>query len=87
MGQSQSQAADQPPEPQLSQEERSQRQAEMRAKQQAALDKRFTSQPRSRKPSPTGAQAKRKPTALEEASKENIGWRNADAQAEFRNWN
>ncbi|CAG5152791.1 uncharacterized protein ALTATR162_LOCUS2916 [Alternaria atra] len=66
-GQSQQQAAQQPPEPQLSEEERAQLQVEMRAKQQAALDKRFASQPRSRKPSPTGAQAKRKPTALEES--------------------
>jgi hypothetical protein len=57
----------------------------MRAKQQAALDKRLASQPR--KPSPAGTQARRKRTALEEASRENIGWRNADAQAEFRNWN
>jgi hypothetical protein len=57
----------------------------MRAKQQAALDKRLVGQPK--KSSPAGAQATRKPTALEEASRENIGWRNADAQAEFWNWN
>ncbi|KAI4607133.1 uncharacterized protein J4E88_009393 [Alternaria novae-zelandiae] len=86
MGQEQSQpsASQRPPEPQLSEEERAKLQAEMRANQQAALDKRLN-QPR--KSSPAGAQATRKPTALEEASRENIGWRNADAQAEFRNWN
>jgi len=56
----------------------------MRANQQAALDKRLNPP---RKSSPAGAQSTRKPTALEEASRENIGWRNADAQAEFRNWN
>jgi len=102
MGQEQSQpsASQRPPEPQLSKEERAQLQAEvwssratilamltspkMRANQQAALDKRLN-QPR--KSSPAGAQSTRKPTALEEASRENIGWRNADAQAEFRNWN
>jgi hypothetical protein len=59
----------------------------MRAKQQAALDKRLVGQRKPRGHSPTGTQATRKPTALEEASKENIGWRNADAQAMFRNWN
>ncbi|KAG9195064.1 hypothetical protein G6011_00184 [Alternaria panax] len=80
-------SAHQPPEPQLREEEREQAQAEMRAKQQAAIDKRLASQPRPRKLSPTGAQATRKPTALEEASRENTGWRDADAQAEFRNWN
>lgn len=102
MGQEQSQpsASQRPPEPQLSEEERAKLQAEvwswystilatltspkMRANQQAALDKRLN-QPR--KSSPAGAQSSRKPTALEEASRENIGWRNADAQAEFRNWN
>ncbi|KAI4944207.1 hypothetical protein J4E91_008760 [Alternaria rosae] len=86
MGQEQSQpsASQRPPAPQLSEEERAQLQAEMREKQQAALDKRLN-QPR--KSSPAGVQATKKPTALEEASRENIGWRNADAQAEFRNWN
>jgi hypothetical protein len=60
----------------------------MRAKQQAALDKRLAAA--TKKPTATttaGAQATRKPTALEQASKENLGWRNADAQAELRNWN
>jgi hypothetical protein len=57
----------------------------MRAKQQEALDKRFANQPK--KTTPAGAQSTRKPSALEEASRENVGWRNADAQTEWRNWN
>ena len=57
----------------------------MRAKQQAALDKRLANPPK--KTSYAAAQTTRKPSALEEASRENIGWRNADAQAEFRNYN
>jgi hypothetical protein len=60
----------------------------MRTKQQAALDKRLAAQ--KKKPTATttaSAQATRKPTALEQASKENLGWRNADAQAELRSWN
>lgn len=59
----------------------------MRAKQQAALDKRMAAQ--QKKPTATaaaGAQATRKPKALEQMSKENVGWRNADAQAEMRRW-
>lgn len=59
----------------------------MRAKQQAALDKRLAAQ--QKKPvatTTTSAQSARKPTALEHLSKENVGWRNADAQAEMRRW-
>lgn len=59
----------------------------MRAKQQAALDKRLAAQ--QKKPAATAsasAQSTRKPTALEQMSKENMGWRNADAQAEMRRW-
>jgi hypothetical protein len=57
----------------------------MRAKQQEALDKRFAA--RQKKPTATAsAQPTRKPTPLEELSKENVGWRNADAQAEMRRW-
>jgi hypothetical protein len=59
----------------------------MRAKQQAALDKRFTAQ--QKRPTATtsaSAQSAKKPTALEQVSKENLGWRNADAQVEFRRW-
>jgi hypothetical protein len=59
----------------------------MRAKQQEALDKRFANQPKKTTTTPAGAQSTRKPSALEEASRENVGWRNADAQAEWRNWN
>lgn len=62
--------------------------SKMRAKQQAALDKRLAAQ--QKKPTATaGAQATaaaRKPSALEEMSKENVGWRNIDAQTEFRRW-
>lgn len=60
----------------------------MRAKQQAALDKRFAAP--AKRPTQTlstSAQANRKPSALEQSSKENLGWRNADAQAELRSWN
>jgi hypothetical protein len=59
----------------------------MRAKQQEALDKRFANQPKKTATASAGAQSTRKPSALEEASRENVGWRNADAQAEWRNWN
>lgn len=59
----------------------------MRAKQQAALDKRLAAQ--QKKPTATAtvsAQATKKLTALEQMSKENVKWRNADAQAEMRRW-
>lgn len=85
MGQGQSQQHAAEPEPQLSEEERAQAQAEMRAKQQEALSKRLANQPR--KTAPAATQPPRKMSALEEASRENVGWRNADAQAEWRNWN
>jgi hypothetical protein len=61
---------------------------QLRGKQQAALDKRFAAQ--QKKDTATGmlnAQFKKKPTALEQASKENVGYRNMDAQVEFRSWN
>ncbi|KAF1850499.1 uncharacterized protein K460DRAFT_412196 [Cucurbitaria berberidis CBS 394.84] len=59
----------------------------MRAKQQAALDKRFANQPKKSTAVPTAStQSSKKPTALEEMSKENVGWRNVDAQTEFRRW-
>lgn len=60
----------------------------MRAKQQAALDKRFANQ--QRKPSPTAdapRDASKKPSALEQMSRENLGWRNADTNHEMRSWN
>ncbi|KAH4070863.1 hypothetical protein HBI25_170730 [Parastagonospora nodorum] len=72
----------------LTPEEQAQAQMDLRAKQQAALDKRFVAQ--QKKGTATGminAQAKKKPTALEQASKENVGFRNMDAQVEFRSWN
>jgi hypothetical protein len=65
---------------------------QMRAKQQAALDKRLANQ--QRKPSPSGTgdapQATGKPkkiSALEQMSRENVGWRNADANHDLRSWN
>lgn len=64
----------------------------MRAKQQAALDKRFANQ--QRKPSPVldgdAPQTNSKPkkmSALEQMSRENVGWRNADANHDLRSWN
>ncbi|USP75455.1 ankyrin repeat-containing protein [Curvularia clavata] len=84
-GQSQQTSTYQAPELEVSDEERAKNQAEMRAQQQAALDKRLAKQPR--RASPTAAPARRKPSALEQASRENVGWRNADAQAELRSWN
>jgi hypothetical protein len=62
----------------------------MRAKQQAALDKRLANQPkptRTASGSPQPTNGLKKPSALEQLSKENVGWRNADAQAELRSWN
>jgi hypothetical protein len=60
----------------------------MRAKQQAALDKRFAAQQKkpSATPTATATSAPRKQTAMEQMSKENVGWRNVDAQAELRRW-
>lgn len=60
----------------------------LRAKQQAALERRFAAQ--QKKGTVTAkidAQTKKKPTALEQASRENVGYRNMDAQVEFRSWN
>ncbi|KAF2996892.1 hypothetical protein E8E13_005364 [Curvularia kusanoi] len=95
MGSGQSQPRAISPEPYKSpeeraqaQEERAQAQAEMRAKQQAALDKRFAHQ--QRKPSPSAdapRDTSKKPSALEQMSRENLGWRNADTNHEMRSWN
>jgi hypothetical protein len=57
----------------------------MRAKQQAALDKRLAREPKTTRPAGTPVQTGA--GALEQASRENVAWRNIDAQAEFRNWN
>lgn len=59
----------------------------MRAKQQAALDKRLTNQGKRVPTTKSGAQLSKKPNALEELSKENLAWRNVDAQADLRRWN
>lgn len=58
----------------------------MRAKQQAALDKRLAQQQKPTGTTSPAAQATKKPSALEQMSKENLGWRNADAQAGMRRW-
>jgi len=58
----------------------------MRAKQQAALDKRLAAQQKKPCADAQATAAPRKPSALEQMSKENIGWRNADAQVELRRW-
>ncbi|KAJ4988409.1 hypothetical protein SVAN01_06026 [Stagonosporopsis vannaccii] len=64
----------------------------MRAKQQAALDKRLANQRKN--PTPSSAAAAPQPSgstkklsALEQMSRENVGWRNADANHEMRSWN
>ncbi|KAJ4377023.1 hypothetical protein N0V86_006462 [Didymella sp. IMI 355093] len=92
MGANQSQPRTMSPEPYVSPEERAQAQAEMRAKQQAALDKRFANQQRKPSPSGTGdvpqATGKaKKISALEQMSRENVGWRNADTNHDLRSWN
>ncbi|OAL02976.1 hypothetical protein IQ06DRAFT_345951 [Phaeosphaeriaceae sp. SRC1lsM3a] len=86
MGHGQSQQRPATPEPEISPEERAQAQAEMRAKQQAALDKRLAQQQKPTGTTSPAAQATKKPSALEQMSKENLGWRNADAQAGMRRW-
>ncbi|KAF3052333.1 hypothetical protein E8E11_009793 [Didymella keratinophila] len=91
MGANQSQPRAMSPEPYVSPEERAQAQAEMRAKQQAALDKRFANQQRKPSLSRTGdaPQATNKPkkmSALEQMSRENVGWRTADANHDLRSW-
>ncbi|UPX10174.1 uncharacterized protein EKO05_0000845 [Ascochyta rabiei] len=92
MGANQSQPRTISPEPYVSPEERAQAQAEMRAKQQAALDKRFAAQQRKPSPistvdAPQSTSGSKKLSALEKLSKENVGWRNADANHEMRSWN
>lgn len=60
----------------------------MRAKQQAALDKRLANKPtKTATAGPQTTTGPKKPSALEQLSRENVGWRNADAQAEMRSWN
>lgn len=59
----------------------------MRAKQQAALDKRFAvvQQNKSTISTVTTA-APRQPSALEKMSKENVAWRAMDAQMKVQRW-
>ncbi|KAF9729160.1 hypothetical protein PMIN06_000066 [Paraphaeosphaeria minitans] len=101
MGQSQSQAsgvaAERPPtassEPDIGPEERARIQAEERERRAAAAQQRLAGQQkRSGNGSGVGAgsggaKKKKKPSALEQMSAENRGWRVADEQAELRSWN
>jgi hypothetical protein len=57
----------------------------MRAKQQAALEKRFGKQEVKRHIAAASAVPK-KTGAMEQASRENLGWRTLDAQQEFLRW-
>lgn len=63
----------------------------MRAKQQAALDKRLAATQKKASPTATAsapqATSGKKLSALEQMSKENVGWRNADTNHEMRSWN
>ncbi|KAH7084499.1 hypothetical protein FB567DRAFT_629976 [Paraphoma chrysanthemicola] len=92
-GQSQQEQQEHPAtlEANVSAEEQAQARVEMRAKQQAALDRRLASQQRKSKPAADEvakpSSVNKRPTALEQMSKENLGWRNADAQADLRRWN
>lgn len=65
----------------------------MRAKQQAALDKRLAGQQRKASPM-TGegseaqgsSQGRKKESALQQMIRENVGWRELDAQGDMRRW-
>lgn len=66
--------------------------AKMRAKQQAALDKRLANQKKppiapSTAAAPQQSNNTKQLSALEQVSRENVGWRNADANHEMRSWN
>ncbi|KAF2258203.1 hypothetical protein CC78DRAFT_587422 [Lojkania enalia] len=95
MGQSQSAPAPQratTPEPDIDPEERARRQEEDRARRAAAVEQRLAAmQKRSgAKASSTPANGngeKKKLSALEEMSRENRGWRDADAAADMRAYN
>jgi hypothetical protein len=56
----------------------------MRRKQRAALDKHFGKEERNLRP--TAAAVPKKISTMEQASLENLGWRQLDAQQEFLRW-
>jgi hypothetical protein len=56
----------------------------MRRKQRAALDKHFGKEERNLRPAP--AAVPKKISTMEQASLENLGWRQLDAQQEFLRW-
>ncbi|KAF2450407.1 hypothetical protein P171DRAFT_426791 [Karstenula rhodostoma CBS 690.94] len=96
MGQSHSHASgnslERPPsatqEPELDPEERARIQAEERERRAAAVQQRLAGQQkRAGNGAGGGGVAKKKPSALEQMSAENRGWRAADEQAELRSWN
>jgi hypothetical protein len=55
----------------------------MRRKQRAALDKHFGKEERNLRPAPAAVPKIR---TMEQASLENLGWRQLDAQQEFLRW-
>ncbi|KAF2279426.1 uncharacterized protein EI97DRAFT_430503 [Westerdykella ornata] len=65
-----------------------------RARRAAAVEQRLASQQKKKSgaganasATPSAAAPKRKETALEQMSRENKGWRDADQQADLRAWN
>ncbi|KAF2199191.1 hypothetical protein GQ43DRAFT_442701 [Delitschia confertaspora ATCC 74209] len=99
MGQSQSGPApqqqeviSQKPVEDISTEERERQAAEDRARRLAATEKRLAAQKQRHSAKPgsdttTPVNGKKKLSALEEASRENLGWRNADEGHALRSWN
>jgi hypothetical protein len=56
----------------------------IRRKQRAALDKHFGKEERNLRPA--AAAVPKKISTMEQASQENLGWRQLDAQQEFLRW-
>ncbi|KAF2707207.1 hypothetical protein K504DRAFT_504388 [Pleomassaria siparia CBS 279.74] len=68
--------------------ERARQQAEERSRRAAAAEQRLTSKRKAGAvPMATSRTTGKKPSALEELSKENRGWRDADANATLRAYN
>ncbi|KAF1997817.1 hypothetical protein P154DRAFT_578554 [Amniculicola lignicola CBS 123094] len=76
------------PEPEVDPEIRAAQQAEDRARRAAAVEQRLAAQTKKGASSGTAPVApKKKETALEQLSRENKGWRDADDAANLRAWN
>ncbi|ORY11057.1 hypothetical protein BCR34DRAFT_601657 [Clohesyomyces aquaticus] len=76
------------PEPDIDPEERARLQAEERARRVAAAEQRMaTNQKKGNGTGTSSAAPKKKLTPLEQLSKENKGWRDADDAAAMRAWN